>query len=235
MLYSGARGSVQTDPDKRWRVKIPKLATANGGLVEQSQVNKLNAQLPRKHPLNEQALIDFYQRRGLVVFPQQDDDRLVNLIFIILRVYQPDAFQRYLNWAQSSPQGEDIAWVVCHRCHMGHENCGHPEHLFLGNQRLNMYQKDCSRTGRPACKQCGWVDYDQAGCSCQAIPNTSDPQQRTPPCIKSTVPQRSVVEELRGRIQQLEKENSTLRSELAKVQSQAELFPSPQLYTTSKD
>jgi len=205
MLYTGARGSVQTDRDKRWRIKIPKLATASGGCVEQSQVNRLNAQMPRKYPLTDQALIEFYQRRGLVVFPTQDDDRLVNLIFVILRVHQPDTFQHYLEWAQNPPaDGEDITWVVCHRCHMGHECCGHPEHLFLGNQRINMYQKNCSRTGRPACTQCGWVEYDHNTCSCVAYPNPAHPRGKTPHCIKSIEPQRNVMEEHQSRIQQLE-------------------------------
>jgi hypothetical protein len=231
MLYTGAKGSVQTDYDKRWRIKIPKLATASGGFVEQSQVNKLNAQMPRKHPLTDQALEEFYRNRKLVVFPEQDEDRLVNLIFVVLRVHQPDVFQHYLTWANSpTPAGEDITWVVCHRCHMGHEVCGNSDHLFLGNQRINMYQKNCSRTGRPACTQCGWVEYDQNNCSCVVYPNPAHPQGITPHCIKPTEPQRNMVATLRSRIEQLESENSRLRSELSTVNAQIEeMLPTPQL------
>lgn len=227
MFYTGQQGSIQEDNDKIWRIKIPKLAESDGSPVDQQTVNKLNASLPRKIPLSKSGLVDFYQRRGYSVFVEQNDDTLVNLFMVVLRVHQPEPFDRYYRWSQEASHDNEIAWVICHRCHQGHKCCGNPAHLFLGNQQINMNQKVCSATGNLAvcnkCEKCGWATYLES-CPCQAMHNPCSPDGTVPPCVKNLTPQRCYIDELQVELRRLQEQTAALQAENVTLQGRLDVL-----------
>ena len=129
VFYQGQIGSVQRDTDKFWRIKIPKLATLDGQIISKKVISQFNATLPRIVPLTTKQLHKRYRRNHWSVFEPQDDDRLVSVIMVVLRVHKPDEFESLYQWSIRplvQPPGYDHMWVICHRCHQGHKNCGNP-------------------------------------------------------------------------------------------------------------
>ena len=120
---------------------------------------------------------------GVVVWPGYQGDKRLTIQQVVLRVYQPNLFARYLAWAEGTGPNQSLTYMIGHRCANGNLGCITGAHLFLVTGSVNQQQRNCYVPRLTPCAHCDYFPtITECYCS-KNIPDPAMPNGRCAVCI----------------------------------------------------